>query len=171
MTRLTAHANVVNQEDDGSKKHVYDMGVIGTIPSILTVTLTGNTNDYFKNYVNFIMPAFPNRFGFAHSYSLNLLGIHTEEITGFSVKVWKDAYPGENTLHPTLPGCAAISLTGQLPAGPYHLDISGHLPGTTQVGRYSVALQALPVPEPTAYALLLASLSWAKRSTRRRKFA
>jgi len=171
MRDRAAHTNIANYDSDNSKENVYDMGVIGNIPSILTVTLTGDANCYFKNHINFIIPAFPNRSGFAYSYSLNLLGIHAEKITGFSVEVWKDAHLGRSTLHTTLPGCAVTNFLGHLPAGPYHLGICGHRESTAQVGRYSVALQALPVPEPTAYALLLASLSWARRTARRRKFA
>ncbi len=162
-------SNIANYDDDNLKEGIYDMGVIGTTPSILTVTLAEDANSRFRNFVNFTIPVFPNRTGIANSYSLNFLGIHAEAITGFNVDIFKGVY-SENRRHATLPGCTVTRFLGHLPAGAYYLDICGQRDNTSQGGRYSVALQALPVPEPTAYALFLVSLGWAKRLARRRKF-
>lgn len=171
MTNRIIHASVVNHFDSDSRKNIFDMGIIGTLPSILTITMTGIPSSSFESHVSFTIPAFPSASGSAHSYALNFLGIQISEITGFIVEVWRDTDPGKSTLYGTFPGNTARNLLGHLPAGLYHLDISGHLRSTADAGRYSVALQALPVPEPTTYALLLAGLGWARWVARRRKFA
>lgn len=162
-------SNIANYDDENLKEGIYDMGVIGTTPSILTVTLAKDVNSRFRNFINFTIPVFPNRSGIANSYSLNFLGIHAEAITGFNVDIWIGVY-SKSRRNATLQGCTVTRFFGHLPAGAYYLDICGQRDNTSQGGRYSVALQALPVPEPTAYALFLANLGWAKRLARRRKF-
>lgn len=171
MASRVIHANFTNHDGEATQGNALDIGIIGNIPSILAVTLTGNPNKSFENNAHFTMPAYPNASGFVHHYTLNVLGVHGDEITDLSINVCSDTHAGKNILHTIFPVRSAKNLIGSLPAGPYHLDISGHLKSTAQAGRYSVALQALPIPEPRICALLLTSLRLAKLSARRRKFA
>lgn len=85
------------------------------------------------------------------------------------MSVWKDTHPGTTTLYSTFAGDNFTNFVGNLDAGQYHLDINGFLGDAASVGQYSVALQALPVPEPETYAMLLAGLGLVGLSTRRRK--
>ncbi len=169
MASGVVHAGISNVSGDGSTGNAYNMGVIGPSPSILAVTLTGSPSSYFEEYANFTIPTYSSTSGSANTYSLNFWGINVVEITGLTVEVWDDAHPGGSTLYATFSGNNATNLIGNLAAGQYHLDISGHLGSAAQVGQYSVAMQALPVPEPETYAMLLAGLGLVGFSARRRK--
>lgn len=169
MASGVAHAGFANVSGNGSQGNAYDMGVIGASPSVLAVTLTGSPSSFFEEYANFTIPTLSSTSGSANTYSLNLWGINVAEITGLTVEVWNDAHPGGSTLYTTFSGNNATNLIGNLAAGQYHLDISGYLGSAAHVGQYSVALQALPVPEPETYAMLLAGLGLVGFSVRRRK--
>ncbi|PXW87823.1 putative secreted protein with PEP-CTERM sorting signal [Nitrosomonas sp. Nm84] len=171
MASGVAHAGFANVSGDGSVGNAYDMGVIGASPSVLAATLTGSPNSFFEEYANFTIPTLSSTSGSAHSAVLNIWGINVSEITGLIVEVWSDVHPSGSTLYATFAGNNATNLIGNLAAGQYHLDISGNLGSSAHVGQYQVALQALPVPEPETYAMLLAGLGLIGFSVRRRKTA
>lgn len=171
MASGAAHAGVANVSGNGSVGNAYDMGVIGALPSVLAVTLTGSPSSFFEEYANFTIPTLSSTSGSANTYSLNFWGMNVVEITGLTVEVWNDVHPNGSTLYATFAGNNATNLIGNLAAGQYHLDISGNLGNAAHVGQYSVALQALPVPEPETYAMLLAGLGLVGFSVRRRKTA
>lgn len=171
MASGAAHAGIANVSGDGSVGNAYDMGVIGALPSVLAVTLTGSPSSFFEEYANFTIPTLSSTSGSANTYSLNFWGINVVEIAGLTVEVWNDTHPNGSNLYATFTGNNATNLIGNLAAGQYHLDISGNLGSAAHVGQYSVALQALPVPEPETYAMLLAGLGLVGFAVRRRKTA
>ncbi|SFD90856.1 FxDxF family PEP-CTERM protein [Nitrosomonas sp. Nm166] len=171
MASGVAHAGIANVPGDGSVANPYLMGVIGASPSVLAATVTGSPTSFFEEFANFTIPTLSTTSGSANTYSLNIGGINVAEITGLTVEVWDDTHPSGSTLFATLSGNNATNLIGDLAAGQYHLDISGNLGSSAHIGQYSVALQALPVPEPETYAMLLAGLGLVGFSIRRRKIA
>lgn len=158
-----------NVSGDGSEDNPYLMGVIGASASVLTTTVTGSPSSFFEEYANFTIPSLSNISGSANTYSLKVGGINVTEITGLTVEVWNDTHASGNTLYASFSDNNATKVIGDIAAGQYHLDISGNLENSANIGQYSVALQALPIPEPETYAMLLAGLGLVSFYTRRRK--
>lgn len=171
MASSAAYAGMANVSGDGSVNNPYLMGAIASSPSVLAATVTGMHNSIFEEFANFTIPTLSSVSGSANAYSLNLWGINVSEITGLTVEVWSDSHPSGSTLFASFSGNNATNVIGDLAAGQYHLDISGMLGSSAHIGQYSVALQALPVPEPETYAMLLAGLGLLGFSVRRRKVA
>ena len=171
MASGVAHAGIANVSGDGSVANPYQMGVIGASPSVLAVTVTGSPGSFFDEFANFTIPTLSTTSGSANTYSLNIGGLNVVEITDLVVEVWNSTHPLGTFLFDTFSGNNATNLIGDLAAGQYHLDISGNLGSTASLGQYSVALQAIPVPEPETYAMLLAGLGLVAFSVRRRKSA
>lgn len=169
MTTGVANAGVVNVNGTGTESNPYNMGVIGTSPSILAVTLNGTPGSSFSEYVNFTIPALSTTTNSVNTYALNLGGFNLLGIAGLTIDVWNNAHLNGGTLHSTFSGKNATSFIGNLEAGQYYLDISGYLGDSASSGQYSVALQTLPVQEPENYAMLLAGLGLVGLSARRRK--
>lgn len=169
MTTGVANASVANVAGNGTESNPYNLGVIGASPSVLAVTLNGAPGSSFTEFANFTIPTLSTTTASANTYTLNLGGLNLFEIVGLTVSVWRDVHPSTTTLYSTFSGDNFTNFVGNLDAGQYHLDINGFLGDTASVGQYSVALQAVPVPEPETYAMLLAGLGLVGLSTRRRK--
>jgi hypothetical protein len=162
----TAFAGLGNLPGDGSVGNPYDFGSIGSTPTTLAVTLIGTTGDPFEEYANFTIPSFSSTTGSAATLFLSLGGHTTVDINNFLVEVWDDVHPNGSSLIATFTDDGLTHALGNLAPGQYHLDISGVL--GADLGQYAVSLQALPVPEPETYAMLLAGLGLIGFSLRRR---
>lgn len=169
MTTGVANAGVANVNGTGTESNPYNMGIIGTSPSILAVTLNGTPGSSFSEYVNFTIPALSITTNPVNTYALNLGGFNLLGIAGLTIDVWNDTHLNGSTLHSTFSGKNATNFIGNLEAGQYYLDISGYLGNSASSGQYSVALQTLPIQEPENYAMLLAGLGLVGLSARRRK--
>jgi len=151
---------------DGSVGNPYDLGSIGSTPTTLAVTLIGTTGSSFEEYANFTIPTFSSTTGSAATLFLSLGGQNTVAIDNFLVEVWDNTHPNGANLLATFTDDGLTHSLGNLAPGQYHLDISGVL--DANLGQYAVSLQALPVPEPETYAMLLAGLGLIGFSLRRR---
>lgn len=171
MASGVAQAGIANVSGNGTIANPYQMGVVGPTVNVLAATIFGSPSSSFEEYANFTIPTASTTSGSANTYTLNFAGLNVLEITGLTVEVWNDVHPNGSTLFATFSGNNATTLIGNLAAGQYHLDISGNFGSTAQMGQYSVALQALPVPEPETYAMLLAGLGLIGFMARRRKIA
>ena len=169
MASNVAYAGIANTSGNGSEDNPYLMGIIGASPNVLATTVTGNPNSSFEEFANFTIPTLSSVSGSANTYSLDLKDTNVADITGLTVEVWSDTHPSGSTLYASFSGNNATNVIGDLAAGQYHLDISGNLGSSAHIGQYSVELQALPVPEPETYAMLLAGLGLVSFYTRRRK--
>ncbi len=156
---------------DGSEANPYNFGVVGASVSALFVNIGGPANGFFEEYANFTIPTLSSTSGSANAYALNFMGINVLDIQNLVVEVWDNTHPGGSTLYTTFTGDNLTHAFGNLAAGQYHLDISGQFGPNAFGGQYSVAMQALPVPEPETYAMLLAGLGLVGFSARRRKIA
>ena len=156
---------------DGSQANPYDFGVVGASVSALFVNIGGPANGLFEEYANFTIPTLSGTSGAANTYALSFFGVNVIDIQNLVVEVWDNVHPGGSTLYTTFTGDNLTHAFGNLTAGQYHLDISGQFGPNAFGGQYSVALQALPVPEPETYAMLLAGLGLVGFSVRRRKIA
>ena len=165
MASSVAHAGVANVSGNGSEDNPYLMGVIGPSASVLAATVTGSPGSFFDEFANFTISTLSSVSGSAKTYSLDL----GEDITGLTVEVWRGIHPESGTLFASFSGENATNVIGDLTPGQYHLDISGNLGSSSDTGQYSVELQALPVPEPETYAMLLAGLGLVGFYTHRRK--
>lgn len=160
---------------DGSQSNPYGLGSIGFPATTLLVTLGGSPGESFEEYANFTIPQLSGAYGSANTYPLSIslpvfgnLALH--DIKDLTIEVWDNTHPLGNINFSTFPGNNTTTFIGNLGAGQYHLDISGHLGDAPSIigGQYSVALAALPVPEPETYAMLLAGLGLIGFSVRRR---
>jgi hypothetical protein len=142
---------------DGSEATPYQLGTLGTTPTVLVTTLFGTPGASFEEHANFNIAANSQVGGSANTYTLNFFGMNLVEIDNLTINVWDNAHPGGTTLFATFAGNNATN-TFTLGAGNYHLDISGNFGATAHSGQYSVAMNAMPVPEPETYALMLAGL-------------
>lgn len=167
MSSSVAYAGIGNVPGDGSVGNPYDMGVIGTTPTVLSVLLTGSNGTFFEEYANFSIPSLSTVYGSASTLFLSLSGFTVADINDFSVELWDSVHPWGSNLYATFTDDGITYALGNLAAGSYHLDIAGVLGATT--GQYSVSLHALPVPEPETYAMLLAGLGLIGFSLRSRK--
>ncbi len=165
----SAYLNGVATGGDGSAGNAYNMGAVGASPSVLWVNVGAPANSFFEEYANFTIPTLSSVSGVGNTYALNFFGKNVLEITGLTIEVWDSTHPSGNTLFATFSGDNVMNAIGNLAAGQYHLDISGYIGPNAMGGQYSVALQALPVPEPETYAMLLAGLGLIGFSVRRRK--
>lgn len=164
----SAYLNGVAISGDGTTT-AYNMGAVGASPSVLWVNVGAPANSFFEEYADFTIPTLSSASGVGNTYALNFFGVNVLEITGLTVEVWDSTHPNGNTLFATFSGNNVMNAIGNLAAGQYHLDISGYIGPNAMGGQYSVALQALPVPEPETYAMLLAGLGLIGFSIRRRK--
>lgn len=165
----TAFAGFGNFPGDGSVGNPYELGNIGPAPTTLSALLIGSTGSSFEEYANFTIPTFSSTTGSASTLFLSLGGFVVNDITGFAVEVWNNTHPNGTTLIASFTDDGLTHSLGDLLPGQYHLDISGTF--GANLGQYSVSLQALPVPEPETYAMLLAGLGLVGFSARKRKFA
>ncbi|GKS69249.1 hypothetical protein W03_12530 [Nitrosomonas sp. PY1] len=169
ITTGVANAGVVNANGTGTEFNPYNMGIIGTSPSILAVTLNGTPGSSFSEYVNFTIPTLSTMTNPVSTYALNLGSFNLLGIAGLTIGVWNDTHLSEGTLHSKFSSESPANSISNLEAGQYYLDVSGNLGNSASVGKYSVALQTLPVQEPENYAMLLAGLGLVGLSARRRK--
>jgi len=165
----SAYLNFSPTGGDGSQANPYDFGVVGTSVSALYVNIGRSANGLFEEYANFTIPTLSSTSGSANTYALSFSGVNVIDIQNLVVEVWDNVHPGGSTLYTTFTGDNLTHAFGNLAAGQYHLDISGQFGPNAFGGQYSVALQALPVPEPETYAMLLAGLGLVGFSVRRRK--
>ena len=154
---------------DGSIDNPYLMGVIGASPATLFVSLGGPSNMFFFESADFTIPTTSTVSGVANTYSLTFGATNLIDISGLTIDVWNNSHPNGTFLSSSFLGNNSTTDIGLLSAGSYHIDISGYLGPNAVGGQSSVALQALPVPEPETYVMLLAGLGLVGFSLRRRE--
>jgi len=171
MASSVAYAGTANLPGDGSAGNAYQMGLINPTPTVLGVLLTGGSPlSVFDEYADFTIGAWNDASGVGNSLLLTFYGINVSEILDLTIEVWSGLHTtNEANMIASFSGDNITNAIGILPAGQYHLDISGQLGPSTTTASYAVALSA--VPEPETYAMLLAGLGLVGFSARRRKVA
>ena len=169
MMASVAHAGTSNLSGDGSVLNPYQMGTIGSSPTVLAATIVGTPSLYFEEYPNFTISGLNLPSGSANTYYLSIFGVDVVEITNLTVEVWDSTHPLGSFQFATFTGNNTTTAFGTLADGQYHLDISGYLGDQANIGQYSIAISA--VPEPETYAMLLAGLGLIGFSARRRRTA
>ena len=146
--------------DPGTAAAPYNLGTLDA--SFSTAFVTVLSSGSFAEYAQFDVPAgFASTNGASNTYALTITlpgptTVTLGSITGFSMAMVAGTplAPGA-TLGGPYP--AGTSFSGLLTApGTYHLAFVGTVTGVG--GQYSASIQAVPVPEPETYAMMLAGL-------------
>jgi PEP-CTERM motif len=154
--------------ETGTVADPYELGslVVGS-NSTLAVGLFGDAGTDFEEHANFNVAEDLSLYGSANTYTLTILGVNVVGIDDFVVELWNGTHPLGSTFYAEFDGTNTTVFLGTLLTGAYHLDMYGTL--GANIGQYSVSLQAMPVPEPSTYALLLAGLGAVGFVARRRR--
>jgi len=146
--------------ETGIVPSAYQIGALNTSFSALFVTLT--TAGSFAEYADFSVPIGYNMVNAAaNTYALSItlpapIGpVTIGSISGFSM----DIYAGlAATAGPSLASIGAGSSVVNLGLSPgnYYLKFAGSVAGAG--GQYSAAINAMPIPEPETYSMMLAGL-------------
>jgi hypothetical protein len=160
--------NGANAVGNGSEATPYLLGTLTGSPTVLFTQLTATPGASFEEYANFTIAAPSQVGGSANTYTLNFFGINVMEISNLQIEVWDGSHPNGSMLFSAFAGNNATNAF-TLGAGNYHLDISGTFGPNAVGGQYSVAMNAMPVPEPETYALMLAGLGAVAFMARRRR--
>jgi hypothetical protein len=133
------------------------------VPSTLSQVIqhvSGSFSD--KLSFSFAQPAYGG--GWVNDMAFTIPGFGSYNIDGLEVKL----YTASDVLVNTLSGPVdSKSGSGTFAPGSYYFTVSGIANGTLG-GEYVFSAQALPVPEPESYAMLLAGLGLIGAMVRRR---
>jgi PEP-CTERM motif len=154
--------------DTGTVSDPYELGSIAVgSTTTLATTLVGQVGTDFEEHANFTVSEDLSLYGAASTYTLTIFGVNVVDIADFGVELWNNFHPNGTQFIADFDGTNTTVFLGTLLAGNYHLDMYGTL--GAGMGQYSVSLQAMPVPEPSTYALLLAGLGAVAFVARRRR--
>jgi hypothetical protein len=163
-----AVVNAGNPGGNGSLADPYELGTLGSTPTVLVTTLTGTPGASFEEFANFNIATPVLVGGSANTYALSFYGVNLVDIDNLKVQVWNDSAPSHDVMYASFSGNNTTTTFNMLP-GSYHLDITGAFGSMAHAGQYSVAMNAMPVPEPQTYALMLAGLACMAFIARRRR--
>jgi len=150
----------------GATGDAYQLGVLGTSWTTLLATVAG-AGGFFETADFTVAPGTSLVNGAANTYALTFGPEILGSISDFSVVVWDNVHPNGSTTYASIGAGGTFSVN--LAPGQYHIDVTGLVTGSG--GQYSVGLQAVPVPEPETYALMLAGLGAVGFIARRRRAA
>ena len=156
----------------GTVASPYVMGSLNSVYSSLFVTLTSAGS--FAEYADFSVPSGYNMVNAgANTYALTITlppapAITIGSISGssFFMKIYDGLASSPGALHATVAAGGSLANLGLSP-GNYHLEFTGTVIGAG--GQYSAAINALPIPEPETYSMMLAGLGAFGFLARRRR--
>lgn len=152
----------------GTSADPYELGSLSVGDSTtLAVGLSGRRGSEFLEHAVFNVTEDLALQGSANTYTLTIFGYNVVDIDDFAVELWADTLPFGQSFVAGFDGNNTTVSLGILAAGSYELDLYGVF--GANLGAYSVTLQALPVPEPSTYALLFAGLCMVGFVARRRR--
>ena len=146
--------------ETGTSANPYDIGALDASFSSIFVTLAAP--GAFSEFATFTVPASYNMVNAAaNTYALSItLPLPIGQLTIGSISQFVMDIVGGSPVLPGLPyaslGAGGFVLNLGLAPGSYHLHFTGMVNGAG--GQYSAAINAVPVPEPETYAMMLAGL-------------
>jgi len=157
--------------ETGTTANPYDIGTLDASFSSVFVTLGAAGS--FSEFATFTVPAGYNMVNAAaNTYALSItLPVPVGLVTIGSISMFMMDIVGGS---PAVPGSTVAMLAAGgsvlnlgLAPGSYHLHFTGMVNGAG--GQYSAAINAVPIPEPETYAMMLAGLGALGFLARRRK--
>ena len=136
--------------ETGIVPNAYQFGALNTSFSALFVTLT--TAGSFAEYADFSVPSGYNMGNAAaNTYTLSTGSIGSD----FAMSIYGGLAATPGPLLGSIGAGGSIANLG-LSAGNYYLKFTGTASGVG--GQYSAAINAMPIPEPETYSMMLAGL-------------
>jgi PEP-CTERM motif len=160
-------AVVVTPGQNGDGLAPYLMGTVGALTTSLDVTLDIPESSSFGDFALFTIPTASNASGVATAITQNISATVFNYFSAFTAQLYSgvlDQYGGasQGTLVSTFVSsstAASGTFSAALPSGNYFFavyGVAGEFGGLQP--QYHLAINAVPVPEPETYALLLAGL-------------